>query len=240
MSTLESLFDQAKSRLRAYDEICAHYNVAASHAYAQRASLGEPFGADFLPSLIGALIVFDMARQMGKDRARKYRKSAAGFASSLSEALDKIKDRITPYVWLTVSDIHTLPENEQKKFYGELKYAYDQLADPKNSSLDANGKRFDVGATKILHFLNPNLFPIIDRYAAHTLVNTSEGHVRISRKGSTFLFNAETYVTIVEYLYREISTYGINRFRAYSPSIPDMRLVDKILFDPGSSTDQDD
>ena len=91
---------------------------------------------------------------------------------------------------------------------------------------------FHVGATKILHFSAPDLFPIVDSYAA-SVFKTEFG---IDYKATTLPgYSSEKYLKVMEHARAQIRTYGKDEFIALESGTPLMRLFDKIVFAHGNS-----
>jgi len=94
--------------------------------------------------------------------------------------------------------------------------------------LNQKGHDFHVGATKILHFINPQLFLIIDRNAARAF---SDCH-RVTYRNSTQPgYSAEKYVECLEYAKQDIITYGVNEFLSIETGTPMCRIYDKLSFE---------
>jgi hypothetical protein len=87
------------------------------------------------------------------------------------------------------------------------------------------GKRFPVGASKTLHFLNPRLFPIIDSRIAAELHGFEKALPRLATP-----YTGEDYVLALEVIAEQIKAYGAARLQRLQPTQPILRIVDKILF----------
>ncbi len=214
------LIDEAHSKLRRYNECCLHYNLVAEGCYRKLAELGDPFSDAYFPYLVAVLIAFDMGRQMGKGTNYKYNPGMNGFAARLKEKLGTIRP-------LLVSVIHEDLLTLRIEHYREdVKKAYDELAQ-QSYALHASGKSFHVGATKLLHFMAPDLFPIVDSYA--TRVFRAEFH--IGYKATTLPgYSSDRYVKVMGHARNVIEAYGKNEFKALEPGTPLMRIFDKIVF----------
>jgi hypothetical protein len=105
--------------------------------------------------------------------------------------------------------------------------AYDQLAIGGADGLHETHKEFHVGATKILHFLNPELFMIIDSNVARVLRAVFGIPYRASTQPG---YSGKRYVRSLLEVKKGILAYGVGRFAALEPGTPIMRVFDKIAF----------
>lgn len=94
--------------------------------------------------------------------------------------------------------------------------------------LNQKGNDFHVGATKILHFINPDLFLIIDRNAARAF---KDSHNITYRNSTQPGYSAEKYVECLEYAKQDIITYGVNEFLSIETGTPMCRIYDKLSFE---------
>ena len=109
--------------------------------------------------------------------------------------------------------------------------AYEILSANSNHALNEDSsKHFHVGTTKILHFLNPSLFIIVDSNAARTY---REAHNVQFRKGTHPGYSSERYVECMEFAQQDMLTYGTERFEALDPGTPITRIYDKLTFVSG-------
>jgi len=109
---------------------------------------------------------------------------------------------------------------------------YRELSAKGTGALHANqAKHFHVGATKILHFLNPELFIIIDSNASRAFRTAW----KLPFRGTTQPgYSAHLYLECMKLVQMDISTYGLERFRALEPGVPVTRIYDKLTFITGS------
>jgi len=113
-----------------------------------------------------------------------------------------------------------------------IKQAYRILSERGVNALHADrNKHFYVGATKILHFLNPELFIIIDSNAARAFHSAWQVPFKNSTQPG---FSAELYLECMKRAWSEIYDYGLNRFQALEPGTPITRIYDKLTFVTGS------
>lgn len=154
------ILSNAREKIELYDQLCLHHNLVADGVYEARTSHDDLFSIDYLPYLVAALISFDLGRTMGKGAENKYDVAAGGFATKLYEKLQSIKPRVQHLINTRLCEVDLT--NEATNIMG----AYEELAAGGQVGLNPKGARFHVGATKILHFINPELFLIIDSNAA--------------------------------------------------------------------------
>jgi hypothetical protein len=214
------LTDDACGKVRRYNEYCLHYNLVADACYRMRSELKNPFTDSYFPYLVAALISFDMGRQMGKGTKSKYDPSANGFATRLKGKLNEISAILSPFINENILNIE-LSRNAEL-----IKKAYDKLADDQNG-LHSSSKCFHVGATKILHFLAPNLFPIVDSNAAKVFRDEFQIAYRNTTQPG---YCSERYFEVMERARNTIRSYGEDNFRALEHGTPIMRVLDKIVF----------
>ena len=212
--------NEAHSKLTKYNEYCLHYNLVAESCYRKLTEIRVPFSDAYFPYLVAALITFDMGRQMGKGARSKYDLGANGFATCLKKKLGIIHPLLSPLIHedlLTISIEHCQED---------IKKAYDELTQ-KDGGLHASNKSFHVGATKILHFLAPDLFPIVDSYAARVFrAEFKIGFQATTQPG----YSSERYIEVMKHAHDMIEAYGKDEFRALEPGTPLMRVFDKIVF----------
>lgn len=228
-------FTAAHHALATYNHHGLHYNLVADGVYAARERIGDPLSAAYRPYLIAALISFDMGRQLDAGSEAKYGArddqeiNTQSFAYRLQARLRDVAPLLRPLMQCSLVDV-ALDEHADA-----ISNAYTHLAMRGEHSLSTQGKAFEVGATKILHFLNPELFLIIDRYAGQSidrarLANGSP--VRSGRRGD----GGAHYVQALESAQAWIIDYGVDRFRALEPGTPLMRIFDKIAFARGTTS----
>ena len=95
-----------------------------------------------------------------------------------------------------------IESQEWQRYRDDVKKLYDTLSAEGSDGLSADGKRFDVGATKIMNFLFPELFVMVDKNVAKTLI--SLGVIKIPRKGGTYNFSFESYWQIMHICHEEL------------------------------------
>jgi hypothetical protein len=217
----------AKEKIEKFNSIGLHYNLVADAVYKKRTSLDSPFNKQYLQCIIAGLIAFDMERMMGDNRTSRYGIKAGGFAELLALKLSKIRQRISH---LIISDLN-LTNLDIEKERQRITYAYDALAEGGTDGLNRRSGKFHVGATKILHFLNPDAFLIIDKYAAKAF---RSHHANSFRKMTQPGYTADKYIDCMKCAQKDILDYGVDNFRALEPETPIARIYDKLTFISGS------
>lgn len=214
----------ALTKIRLYNERGLHYNLVADAVYKMRSAMSDAFGPEYLPYIIAALISFDMGRMMGSGDG-KYDTKVEGFARCMIKKLITIK----PYIMhLMDSRLDTLSIESQAH---NIKRSYDILSSAENNCLHQKGKEFHVGATKILHFLNPQTFIMVDRNAARAFkLSHHVGFANTTQPG----YSSDRYIECMRYAKRDIFNYGIEDFCTLEANVPIARIYDKLTFVTGS------
>ena len=217
----QGLFEQAADKIRRYNQLCLHYNLVADAVYQKLHSLGSPFSPSYEAYLIAALTSFEMERMMGKGAEQRYDASVAGFAARLHSKLLQIRPHLEAGVKLSLAELKV------EQHAPAIAAAYRALAAGGEAGLNSKGNRFHVGATKILHFLNPESFAIID-------ANTAKTHRRVC--GVPYIdttlpgYSSSLYIRSLSAIKDLIATYGLDRFRSLEHGTPTLRIFDKIAF----------
>ncbi len=208
-------------KIEVYNRYCKHYDLISKSCYSARKNIEHALSDDFLPYVISALIVFDMQRQMGRGLRAKFDKSAGGFATRLSNTLIKNKDKLISLGDFSMSTINL---DEQGKI---IQHVYQDLA--VSSSLAEQDKDFHVGATKILHFIHPELFPIVDSNSATVL--RDEFGIKYARSGQLG-YSKDRYIlamkSIQSFVLENATLHELER------GTPITRIFDKLAFVQGA------
>ncbi len=211
--------------MKRYNQLCVHYNLVADGVYKARASINDLFDTDYLPYIVAALISFDLGRMMGDSPEKRYALQANGFAGNLYGKLQHIRTSIGHLTNVGLCNAN-LPSEK-----ANIVVAYDELASGGKNSLHQKGKQFHVGATKILHFINPELFVIIDRNTARAF-RASHG---ISYQDSTQPgYSAEKYFNCLEYAKTDMINFGVKEFCSLEKGSPIARIYDKLSYATGA------
>jgi hypothetical protein len=166
------------------------YNPAAEAVYQERRNLGDPLKLQFEPHIIVGLKSFDMGRTM-----------VAGFDDRLRSSLQAV--RANPLIG-TFKE-YLLSSADLSANGSEIESVYDCLACP--GRLHPR-KQSHVAATKILHWLFPDLFLMLDSNVARAFRN----HFGVRLNESTQPgYSAKIYLTCLKSAQNEIRTFGADR-----------------------------
>jgi len=219
------ILENADKKIDDFDRKGLHYNLVANAIYVKLKEIGDPFDQSYLQYIIAGLVSFDMGRMMGTNTMR-YSFEDNGFALKLHSKLQKIRPRLEPILKLT------LPSIDFKEHGEAIKYAYQTLSDSGFNALNADpNESFPVGATKILHFMNPELFIIVDSNAAKAFRIAWNVHFRSTTQPG---YSADRYLECIEDAQKDIRNYDIERFQNLALGIPLTRIYDKLTFITGS------
>jgi len=209
----------AVKKIARFNSIGLHYNLVADAVYDYRAQVGDPFDPRYQPYIIAALVSFDMGRMMGANATHRYDKSDGSFASILETKLESLRPIIGHLADVRLPDLS--PQSEADS----IREAYDILSAPGEGSLNQRGSRFHVGATKVLHFINPHAFIIVDSNAQRAF-KVAHG---IGRG-----FSSERYIERLRCARQDVIDFGVEDFLALDRGVPLTRIYDKLTFMTGS------
>lgn len=219
-----SILEIAAEKIARFNDEGLHYNIAACHVYEERRTAEDLFGRLYLRHLIAGLTVFDLGRMMGSNKFN----FESGFAARLVSKLNETKPFIEPLLRLNLLDI-SLQEHGNA-----IIRAYEILSAKGSGALHENQKKsFHVGATKVLHFLNPELFIIVDSNAARAFRLAWKVPFRNTTQPG---YSAERYIECMKRAQIDILAYGVERFRALELNTPITRIYDKLTFITGQNT----
>lgn len=217
------ILTKAREKIDRFNNLGVHYNIVADYVYERRRLTTELFGPDYLPYLVAALISFDMERMMGKG-AEKYDIMAGGFATRLHEKLSRIEPKLRH-----LTDVH-LTDIDLQREKTNIKAAYQELSTGGIKGLNQRQGEFHVGATKILHFINPELFLIVDSNATRAFkINHGISYRNTTQPGYT----SEKYIQCMSCAKSDIIDYGLKNFCSLEPGTPIARIYDKLTFATG-------
>jgi hypothetical protein len=219
------ILDDPESAIARYNHIGVHYNLAADGVYRVRAII-DPFSEEYESFIIAGLLAFDMGRMMGQ--GNKYAVEGCGFRSRLRAKIRAIRPVIGALIRACLHEIDLVAHARANEA------AYDRLAEAGEEALNADpSDRFHVGATKILHWIAPSLFIMVDTNVA----NAFREHHQVNYKKSTQPgYTAKKYVDCLRHAQGEIRVYGFEQFMQIEPATPLARLFDKVAWVAGQST----
>ena len=208
------LFETPAASLAHYNRIGLHYNLVADSVYKKLMELKNPFDPQFEPYLIAALLSFDMGAKMGASPFDR-------FASRLRRGLSEIKEILNPIIHASLKDV------DLEEIGPAVISVYDVLARSGENRMAERDQKFHVGATKVLHFMNPALFLIVDSNV-RTVLRQQFGipYSSTTQPGYT----SGRYLEALKRVKAAITVYGFDRLLALEPETPALRIFDKIAF----------
>ncbi len=139
--------------------------------------------------------------------------------------LQEIRPYLQHLTNLRLSDID-LPQES-----GNVSAAYRCLSSAGRGCLNQNGDEFYVGATKIMHFINPDLFIIVDSNSARALrLAHNVGYRNTTQPG----YCHTNYIRSLKCAQTDISAFGVNEFCSLEKGLLMARIYDKLAFATGS------
>jgi hypothetical protein len=212
-----AILEDAAGCIRIYNERCVHYNLIAESVYAARRRIGDPLSSEYLQFIIAGLLGFDMRRTMG---AHNPYSTTQGFGFHLLDSLRSLEGdlrRLADEKMATANLGEIIPVIER---------AYTHIA-----SHCGFRRSFHVGATKVLHWLFPDLFIMLDSNSAKGFQKHHKvGFRRTSQPG----YSAEKYIDCLKKAQAEILGYGPERFTDLEANTPLARIFDKVAFVVGA------
>lgn len=200
----------------------------------RRLAISEIYNDEYIDCLVAGLISFDMQRIMGK---RKYLSVGEdSWAVRLKNKLDLHRPELEFLFPHTIQHI----DLEKKDLRVTITAIFDDLSKP---GLDGLSKRnvkefFSVGASKILHFLIPDLFVIVDSNARRELA-LYHGFPKYKMNGHLYHQAMKTYQMELfawkdrysdNEFNRLIEIDGVWRLYCGERSTPIPRIMDKCTF----------
>jgi hypothetical protein len=215
------LLENASQKISRYNQLCLHYNLVANAIYQELRQSRAPLSPAYEPYLVAALISFDMGRMMGEGIIKRYDMTANGFAARLHKKLREVEPIFVPLINVDIS------AGNMDELSSTIKDIYKKLAAGGQGGLHEQGNEFHVGATKLLHFLNPEMFMIVDRNTSRAIRDAfGVPYKNTTQPG----YSEKYYVQSLNAVKKMIVEYGTERFRSLEPGTPVMRVFDKIAF----------
>ncbi len=143
-----------------------HYEAVYHYVIRRREETEGIWDKDLIDDITAGLISFDMQRMMGK---RKYlAEGADSWAAKLQSKIKSHKPKLESLRSYTLQNINL----ENTAIAEHIISIFDDLANSGEKGLNrrSDNESFPVGASKILHFIIPDLFIIIDSNARKELV----------------------------------------------------------------------
>lgn len=221
LALLSPIMDDAQAKIARFNEVSLHTNIVTAGIYQARARIAQPFSAEYQQYIIAGLVVSDVQMMLGSS---KYSLRGGAFGERLFLALWRAGGSIGGMMETTLVDVD-LPDDDDP-----ILRAYTMLSD-RASDLHAHRDTFHLGATRILHFLNPELFVVVDRNstAAYSMC-AGVNYTDWDEPG----YSAKNYVDCMRRAQRDIRSYGAARFRTLEPGTPLTRIYEKLTFITGA------
>lgn len=218
------ILENAVSKIAQFNEEGWHYNLVAREIYRVRSQVKNPFDESYLPYIIAGLATFDMGRMMG---TRKYSLENGCFAARLLSKLQLVKMSLEPLI------IFNLMSIDLREHSDEIKKAYEMLSATGPGALHQDEtKSFHVGASKVMHFLSPELFIMVDSNAARAFKTAHNVPFKNTTQPG---YSAHRYIECMKLARMDISEFGGDNFKALEPNTPITRIYDKLTFVTGSA-----
>ena len=192
------IISNASKKIHQFNKTGLHYNIVATQVYKARELESDYFSIKYQSYITAALISFDMGRMMGQGGKSKYDIEAGGFATKLRKKLITIKP-ISQH--LTRKKLIDLDIEEEKE---NIIHAYNELSAKGREGLNQRGAEFHVGTTKILHFIIPELFLIIDSNASRAFKFFHDVKYRISTQPG---YSAAKYIECLDLAKKDILAF---------------------------------
>ena len=216
------ILDNAAYNIEQYNKMGLHYDLLARAIYQERAKL-SPFSSDYQRYIVAGLIGFDMGRIMGEGRHR-YDPEQNSFAAWLQRELPRVEPYLRDLTCVGLDGI------DLDRHGSSIQQVYNRLALTPLDKKEEGAKTFHVGTTKVLHWLVPELFIMVDQNVARAF---HESHGVRYRQSTQPGYSAEKYIHCLGCAQKEIVTYGVDRFRSHEPGTPLARLFDKVAWVTG-------
>ena len=218
------ILSNAKHKIDEFNRIGLHYNLVADQIYRKRfAGSRDPFDDSFLRHIVAGLIAFDMGRA-GMMGDRPYDLEGNSFLLRLKSKLEDLSQWLKPVIDLGLTQM------EFQEHRDRVIKIYDGLSAQGRGALHQKGSNFHAGTTKILHFLNPRLFIMIDSNAARAFRLAHDVPFRNATQPG---YSAERYVNCMEHAQKDIQRYGASEFQDLDRDTPITRIYDKLTFMTG-------
>lgn len=200
------ILDDADKKIRYFNRIGIHYEAVYHHLIRNRYLTPVIFSPQLIDDITAGLISFDMQRMMGSNKYLIYGKPSWAF--HLIDVLRKHEKLLTNLKNLELQNFDFSDTDTINK----ISCIFDDLAKNSSVSLNFSGKQkgFQVGASKILHFLIPDLFIIVDSNARSELAN----HYGFSKHKK---IDGQRYVAAMQLYQKELIKWaGKNNDPAFS------------------------
>ena len=149
------ILSNAREKIRYFNKIGIHYEAVYHYVIRRRCVTKKLYDSDFLDDITAGLISFDMQRMMGSDKYMIEGHNA--WAQQLKKAIEPFRKDLNPLRSLKLQSV------ELSNYKDHIIKIFDGISEKGLNQIEGKTKRrFPVGTSKILHFLIPELFIIVD------------------------------------------------------------------------------
>jgi len=209
----------AKAKIEKFNRLELPSNIVAEVVYKKWWSLLSPFYPQYRECIIAGLVSFEMETMRVPDNS-----SAGDFLALLKPMIVRIHPLIAHLVIYKVSNVDL--EKEEKN----ITSAYRILVKGLGKFNASEEGELHVSATRILHFINPQLFLSLDTSASRAF---HASHNIDFKSATQPEYSSATYYACLKYAQLDILEYGMRRFWALEPSCPIGRIYDKLTYITG-------
>jgi len=165
----KAILDNVDKKIKHFNRIGIHYEAVYHYIIRKRKETDEIYDKNFIDDIVAGLISFDMQRMMGKKKY--FVEGKDSWAEKLHNALNPRRvhlENLRSYKLQNVNFDDTDIGKAVKNIFNEL-----SKPGPAGLCQRRSGKEsFPVGASKILHFIIPDLFIILDSNARRELIKS--------------------------------------------------------------------
>lgn len=192
------ILDNAKKKINYFNKIGIHYEAVYHYIIRRRKETKGIFSNGFLNDITAGLISFDMQRMMGNKQYLSEGEDA--WASQLRDILKIYRRHLSRLENFQLQDI----DLSKPDLKGAIISIFNHLAKSGTKGLNKRSfhENFPVGASKILHFLIPDLFIIVDSNARRAL---SKFHESLGQK-----VGGDSYIKAMRYYQVELTRWSLH------------------------------
>ena len=166
----KAILYNADKKIKHFNRIGIHYEAVYHYVISKRKETDEIYDKDFIDDIVAGLISFDMQRMMGKKKY--FAEGKKSWAEKLHSALETHKEDLENLRSYKLQSV----DFDDTDIGKTIKKIFDDLSKPGHGGLNRRSDKesFPVGASKILHFIIPDLFIILDSNAIRELIKLHE------------------------------------------------------------------
>jgi hypothetical protein len=202
------ILDDSEKKISYFNKIGIHYEAVYHYVIRRRKETSVIYDLDFLDDITAGLIVFDMQRMMANKKAKETKKYKAEGTSAWALRLNKkLQKHRSDLVMLQQKKL-TEADLDDASLKSQIIRVFDCLAKSGSDGLNLRkpSENFAVGASKILHFLIPDFFIILDSNSRQELAKHHEGEFFKSTK-----VNGDLYLKAMCLYQKELNEWKIQQ-----------------------------